>query len=304
MKLHNDKENFEIAVRLASRYFNVSQAIVEKDYYVTLLLEELCKVLPNLVFKGGTSLSKCYKIIDRFSEDIDITLEQNSITQGNKKKVKKSVVDICKQLEFELLNIEETRSRRDYNCYRIDYGALYESSSLKPQLLLETVFMVKSYPIEVKSASSMIYDYFKITENEKAISRYELKPFPIKVQKLERTLIDKIFAICDYMIGNNINGHSRHIYDISRLLDNIKLDDNFALLINEVREDRKKNTKCYSAQDGIVISKLLKTIIDSNIYKEDYETITSKLISKPIKYEEAIESLKTIIESKIFERNK
>lgn len=304
MKLHNDRDNFEIAVRLTSRYFNVSMAIVEKDYYVTLFLKELSKVVPNLVFKGGTSLSKCYKIIDRFSEDIDITLEQNSYTQGNKKKVKESVVKICKQLDFELLNIEETRSRRDYNCYRIDYGALYESSSLKPQLLLETVFMVKSYPIEIRKASSMIYDYFKIIENEEAISHYELEPFIIKVQTLERTFIDKIFAICDYMIGKNINGHSRHIYDISRLLNRIKLDDNLVLLINEVREDRKKNSRCYSAQDGIAISKLLKSIIDSNIYKEDYETITEKLISKPIKYEEAIESLKTIIQSKIFEVNK
>ena len=53
----------------------MSQAIIEKDYYVTLVLRELAKQVPNLLFKGGTSLSKCYKIIDRFSEDIDITLD-------------------------------------------------------------------------------------------------------------------------------------------------------------------------------------------------------------------------------------
>ncbi len=75
MLLHNDKENFDIAIRATSRYFNVSPAIVEKDYYVTLILSGLAKQVPNLLFKGGTSLSKCYKIIDRFSEDIDITLD-------------------------------------------------------------------------------------------------------------------------------------------------------------------------------------------------------------------------------------
>ena len=120
MILHNDKENFEIAVRNASRYFNVSTAIIEKDYYVTLFLQELTKSLPNLVFKGGTSLSKCFKIIDRFSEDIDITLEQNSITTFNRKRVKTEIVNICEKLKLNLLNKDETRSRRDYNCYKID----------------------------------------------------------------------------------------------------------------------------------------------------------------------------------------
>ena len=66
MILHNDKVNFDIAIRAASRYFNVSPAIIEKDYYVTLVLCELTKQVPGLIFKGGTSLSKCYKIIDRF----------------------------------------------------------------------------------------------------------------------------------------------------------------------------------------------------------------------------------------------
>ena len=49
----------------------MSPAIIEKDYYVTLVLCELAKQVPDLLFKGGTSLSKCHKIIDRFSEDID-----------------------------------------------------------------------------------------------------------------------------------------------------------------------------------------------------------------------------------------
>ena len=59
MILHEDKENFDIAISAASRYFNVSPAIIEKDYFVTLVLNELAKYIPNLLFKGGTYLSKC-----------------------------------------------------------------------------------------------------------------------------------------------------------------------------------------------------------------------------------------------------
>ena len=65
--LHDDKELFEQVVLKASEHFGIEAGIVEKDYYVTLLLSEIVKRQPNIIFKGGTSLSKCYKIIKRFS---------------------------------------------------------------------------------------------------------------------------------------------------------------------------------------------------------------------------------------------
>ena len=86
MKLYNDKETFSELVEIASDYYKIDPAFVEKDYFVTLLLKELAARVPNLLFKGGTSLSKCYKIIDRFSEDIDITLDSEHQSQGNRKK--------------------------------------------------------------------------------------------------------------------------------------------------------------------------------------------------------------------------
>ena len=56
-------------------------AIIEKDYYVTLVLKEIATRNPDIVFKGGTSLSKCYKIIDRFSEDIDLNIKEHLIIE-------------------------------------------------------------------------------------------------------------------------------------------------------------------------------------------------------------------------------
>ena len=54
---------------------NFPYEVIEKDYYVTMLLKLLSDKIPYIVFKGGTSLSKCYKVIKRFSEDIDITID-------------------------------------------------------------------------------------------------------------------------------------------------------------------------------------------------------------------------------------
>lgn len=301
MVLHKDKENFDIAIRLASRYFNVSPAIIEKDYYVTLVLCELAKQVPDLLFKGGTSLSKCHKIIDRFSEDIDVTLDSDHQSQGKRRNLKYTIVEICNNLGLNLLNESETRSRRDYNCYKIDYSARHSLSGLNPQLLVETVFIVKAFPDEVKKASSMIYDYLKAVGNDEAIAQYELEPFDIRVQTLDRTLIDKVFAVCDYMLDNKTERQSRHIYDLSRLLTLVTLDDNLKALIKEVREDRKTGTKCYSAQDGVSVPKLLRQMIDTEFFKKDYEDSTEKLLSKPVTYEEAVKALEAIIESGVFE---
>lgn len=59
MKLHEDKDAFKDALLRASESLGVLPALLEKDYYVTLLLEGLCREVKGLVFKGGTSLSKC-----------------------------------------------------------------------------------------------------------------------------------------------------------------------------------------------------------------------------------------------------
>ena len=56
--------------------FNIPSSAVRKDYFITLILQNLSNsiFLDNVVFKGGTSLSKCYpNSINRFSEDIDLT---------------------------------------------------------------------------------------------------------------------------------------------------------------------------------------------------------------------------------------
>lgn len=72
--LHNDKALFEQAVLQTSQALGVESSIVEKDYFVTLFLKEISKESLRIIFKGVTSLSKCHKLIKRFSEDIDLNI--------------------------------------------------------------------------------------------------------------------------------------------------------------------------------------------------------------------------------------
>ena len=91
--LHHNRELFEQVVLQASEYLQIDAAIIEKDYYVTLLLQEIVKQQPDIIFKGGTSLSKCYRIIDRFSEDIDLTIFlDEKPTESQRKRLKENIV--------------------------------------------------------------------------------------------------------------------------------------------------------------------------------------------------------------------
>lgn len=300
MNLHKNPQEFYDTLLVLGDRLHTSPAIIEKDYYVTMFLEALAKRVPNLIFKGGTSLSKCHKIINRFSEDIDLTLDAKSQTQGNKRNLNHEVIEVCHELGLELVNEAEIRSRGDYNRYEIKYPILFKGAGIKQYLLVETVFMIKSFPDEMKTATSMIYDFWKEIGDEEAIEEFEMKPFDIRVQTLERTFIDKVFALCDYAVSNDTKGYSRHIYDLHRLLSVVTLDDNLRELAKEVREERKTHARCYTAQDEYDIPTLLKQIIDERIYYKDYEDITAKVLFDGTDYDTSITAIQKIIDSNIF----
>lgn len=300
MILHYDKIMFESLLYECESSTGIDYFIIEKDYYVTLFLKELNKRVPNLLFKGGTSLSKCYKIIDRFSEDIDLSLVNKTYTQGDRRRLKSVIIDLCCQLNLNIDNLENIRSRRDFNRYEINYKSNYSPNGLYPKLLVETVFFAEAYPINKKDVTSIIYDYLIEKKDYETIEKYDLFPFEINVQSLERTLIDKIYALCDYAISNKIYRHSRHLYDIHMILPLIDINDDFIKLFNEVRNKRSKYDFCYSAKENINLKVLLNQIIDDKIYYSDYVNVTEKLLTKKINYDEVIESLKNILNSNLF----
>ena len=102
MNLHHDKDAFEELVTATSVELKIPTAIIEKDYYITLALKELTAHIKGMVFKGGTSLTKCYQLLDRFSEDIDISYNASVGTPGEsrKRQLKKAVTETMEALGF------------------------------------------------------------------------------------------------------------------------------------------------------------------------------------------------------------
>ena len=78
-----------------------------------------------MVFKGGTSLSKAYHVIDRFSEDIDITFEEHLGEARRKKKIKYQLLQpISEDLDLEIDNWKSIESDKDYNHYDFVYDSV------------------------------------------------------------------------------------------------------------------------------------------------------------------------------------
>jgi hypothetical protein len=76
IKLSQPEKN-ELIIRASSK-LHISPVLVEKDFWVSWLLNKIFQheISKDIIFKGGTSLSKCYGIISRFSEDIDLTIDR------------------------------------------------------------------------------------------------------------------------------------------------------------------------------------------------------------------------------------
>lgn len=122
----------------------------------------------------------------------------------------------------------------------------------------------------------------------------------MKLQSLERTFTDKVFAVCDYYLVGKMKRNSRHIYDLYMLLPKIAMTEDYKKLVTEIRQHRAKMPICLSAQEGIDVPSVLEKIIEEDVYKTDYDEITTYFQNRPIRYEEAVTALRTIIDSGMF----
>ena len=300
--LHNDRDLFEKVVLDASDHFGIVPVIIEKDYFVTIFLYEILKRQPNIIFKGGTSLSKCYHLVNRFSEDIDLNIEcEQRPTESQRKQLINNIRNIIEDYGFILKNSEAIHSRRDFNRFEVDVHSVFASDFIKHDLIIETAVFLRSYPSVKKEVSSYVSEYLKFIGREDIISSFGLEPFEIQVQAVERTFVDKIFAICDYYLDNKTDEHSRHLYDLYKMASIVEINKDLKELFFSVREERKVHKSCPSAMENIDIRSCLQEIIDKDIYKKDFESITIPLVFEEVSYNTVKSNLQKIVCSKLFD---
>lgn len=302
MYLHEDRETFRDLILQVADKNGRTPMVVEKDYYVTLILRLLAERLEQCVFKGGTSLSKGFHVIDRFSEDIDITFDEH-IGESRRKKLKNVVLKgISDELGMLIANWEDTQSDRDYNAYLFSYESVFElEDDRMPQYVkVETALGSYSFPTEMVEIRNYVGDYLTERQREDLMEQFSLGRFTMKLQALERTYIDKVFALCDYYIQGKSKRYSRHLYDIYKLSPLIKMDEEFAKLVAEVREHRATMSICPSAMPGVNVPDIITQFCDSAFYEKDYQDITSYFAADFVPYEDTIAKMREIAGGDLF----
>ena len=293
---NNYKNEWKEIIETVAREEKRSNIIVEKDLIQSLFLYELSKNDLPFVFKGGTSLSKAYGLIDRFSEDIDLSMNKIP-TDSEKRKSNEIIMAIANNLGLELSNQDMIKTRYNYNKYVFKYESLFNIDRL--EIIIETSYYQSVYPISKYTINSYIGDFCK--KNNIKLPIPFVVDFEMNVQSVERTFVDKVFAVCDYKIQNMEDRDSRHLYDIAKMMPLITFDSKLDKLIDEVRDDRMQSKNNPSASLEYNINDMLKEIINKRFYEKDYNYVTKKLLYEDYSYDKAISNgIAKVIDTDVF----
>lgn len=116
MRLHENQTLFAQLLNFAANTLNIRPEFIEKDYWITRALQRISQNVnaEKVVFKGGTSLSKAYRLTNRFSEDIDLAVIDADSFSGNQLKtfIKRLAKDMSADLnELVVPNVTSKGSR-------------------------------------------------------------------------------------------------------------------------------------------------------------------------------------------------
>jgi predicted nucleotidyltransferase component of viral defense system len=275
---------------------NIPYVFVEKDYWITLVLSRLAKskYVNESVFKGGTSLSKGYNLIERFSEDVDIAIINDKGKTGNEIKtiirtIEKEITPDLKELQMDGVTSKGSRFRKSVFEY-----VTTEKGNANNKLIVEINSFTNPFPYLRLTIQSMVFDFLMQTNNEKYIEQYNLQSFEVNVLSKEQTLLEKMVSLIRFSFKENtvesISEKIRHFYDLYYLMKSPEciefvasdsLKKQFDTILGHDREmfEEPKDWQNKSISESPLVtnfSTLWKQI------KEKYQTELSALAYRPI----------------------
>jgi predicted nucleotidyltransferase component of viral defense system len=197
---------------------NIVESAVERDYYIVMVLEALedSEFRDDVVFKGGTSLSKCYPgSIERFSEDIDLTYipDENESEKQISRKLKR-----IESILLEGFNVEKIDSERN-NRNKSAWFWKNDERKFEERIKLEIGSSVRPHPFSEKEVKSYIHEFLLRLGNDEIITEYEMRSVVVNALDIERTFVDKLMSVKRHAICGTLTGKVRHIYDVTMLFE-------------------------------------------------------------------------------------
>jgi hypothetical protein len=265
VKLFESPE-FRDAIQAAKDHFGyagLTEQLIEKDYYVTEALRIVAERWPTqVIFKGGTSLSKGWKIIDRFSEDIDLFLNRaafepplGSNRVDRKLKAIRDAVSNHPGLTYTSNGGFSDRgvARKDYFEYQQTFSGI---ASIANRILLEAGTRSGDYPLEKVKLSSYLAEFLQ-TIGE-SLGADDESPFFMQLLDYRRTFVEKLFTIQSKVEqslqeGTSIGTYARHYYDLYCLAqqDSVKALLENTEFFSEIKQDCDRISKEHFAKSHL-----------------------------------------------------
>lgn len=248
-----DLQDRQLMIRRVSQERHFADSAAEKDWWVTLCLKAVFSLpcAPYMLFKGGTSLSKGWNIISRFSEDIDLTISQRFFLEQmqlsyarceNNQQIKKLriasrdfftdvfcplLAQTIQQLGVTNFSLEPVTQveKEDGSFVSVDHDsdptvlalrytsvASQQSDYVQPTVKIEISCLGMDEPYEVRRLSSLIAEYFPQEDDESVIDVPTVLP--------TRTFLEKAFLLNEEFqrLAPRALRMSRHLYDLEKLM--------------------------------------------------------------------------------------
>jgi hypothetical protein len=227
MKLHQNISLFRDAVRVTAQQLNIPPEFVEKDYWITYGLFTIFnnEIGKDTVFKGGTALSKCYNMIERFSEDIDLVVlrregETDSKLKSKLKAVSTVVETVLPEVPIEGITHKMGMNRKTAHSYNKEFKGDY--GQVRDVIILESTWLGYYEPYTTKSIVSFVGQMMLDNKQSDIAKENGLLPFDLLALEPIRTICEKIMSMVRFSYGENpiddLKKKIRHTYDLHQLL--------------------------------------------------------------------------------------
>lgn len=225
MNLHQNPKLFKQAIAETSDKLSIRSYFVEKDYWITFALKclENSAFKDDVVFKGGTSLSKGYGLIERFSEDLDLAIVNTGEMSGNQiknliRKVEKEITQAFIEVPRKGITSKGSRFRKSVYEYPAPENDSKSVTVDSNTLIVEINSFANPYPFVNRKIQSLAGVFLELMGKTTLIEEFGLQPFNLNVLDKRRTLVEKLVSLVRFSFDTKpeaaLSAKIRHFYDI------------------------------------------------------------------------------------------
>ena len=232
MILHKNISLFKDAVTITAQQLNLPAVYIEKDYWVTFALHTIFhnSIGKETIFKGGTALSKCFGLVNRFSEDVDLVVLRREGESNNKltNKIKEISAVVSAELpEVEIADVTQKMgmNRKTAHSYSKEFRGNY--GQVRDVIIVEATWLGYYEPYTTKKVSSFVGDMMMKNGQTEIAEVNGMLPFDVLALEPVRTLCEKIMSLVRFSYAEDpiegLKKKIRHTYDLHQLLQNKEL---------------------------------------------------------------------------------